>query len=84
MMGKHCYLHGKGLATARVSADEGALLFMERHYVALQVKRSGVRAGTSISGAVEDHALFRVHMLMLLQEPAIPECFLTLITLYPD
>lgn len=41
-MGKHRYLHGKGLATARVSAVEEALLFMEGQYVALQVERSGV------------------------------------------
>lgn len=83
-MEKHSYLHGKGLAAARMSADEGALLFMEWQYVALQVERSGVRARTSISGAVEHNTLLRVNMLMLLQEPAIPERFLTLITLYPD
>lgn len=41
-MGKHGYLHGEGPAAARVSADEGALLFVERQYVALQVEGSGV------------------------------------------
>lgn len=56
---------------------------MEGQDVALQVEGGGVGTLTPISRTQEHDPSFRVNALVLFQEPPIPECLLTLVTLHP-
>lgn len=74
-------LHGEGLPTARVGAGEGPQLLVEGADVALQVEDGGEGPATSLPGALVNNARVRVHVLVLLQEPGVPEHLAALVTL---
>lgn len=74
--------HGERLAAAFVSADKLAHILVEGADVALQVEESGVRPAAALSGTTEDHSHLRVDVLVLVQEPGVPELLAALIT--PD
>lgn len=73
-------LHSEVLPTALVGAGEGPQLLVEGADVALQVEGGGERPLAAISGALEDYSLLTVDVLMLLQEPGVPEHLAALVT----
>lgn len=73
--------HGEGLPAARVRAGEGPQLLVEGADVALQVEHGGEGPVAAIPGALEDQPGVGVDVLMLLQEPGVPEHLAALLTL---
>lgn len=66
-------LHGEGLPTTGLVAVEGTQLLVEGPDVALQVKRLCKGPAAALPRTQQACAALRVHALVLLQKPRVPE-----------